>query len=238
MTNRSIDERWPKTYEPLTQHQQAIYEDFVRHWHEVLPRKYSRIERFNHRFPLSAWPSTSDRVDTLEIGAGLGEHLAYEDLTRQLYSCVELRSELADRIKTRFPKVRVVTADCQERLPFDDQSFDRIVAVHVLEHLPNLPAAVKEFRRLVRPDGRLGIVIPCDPGLLYEVARRVSAQRIFEHRYNEPYRPFIKREHLNSPSEIMAVLRSEFQILKRSYFPFRIPSTSLNLCIGLIAAIS
>jgi SAM-dependent methyltransferase len=230
-----VDTRWPKVPAPLTARQREIYEDFVRYWHEVLPRRYSRIEQFNHRYPRRAWPSVSGRLDTLEIGAGLGEHLEYEDLERQHYTCIELRPEMSARIEQRFPNVRVVTADCQERLPFDDDSFDRIIAVHVLEHLPNLPAALDELRRLLRPEGRLGIVIPCDPGVAYEIARRVSAQRIFERRYGEPYRPFIRREHLNSPAEVVGLLQDRFTMLERRYYPLRLPATSVNLCLGIVA---
>gem|GEM_PF-267886 len=233
---RPRDGQWPKSRPPLSAHEQEIYEDFVRYWHEVLPRRYSRIEQFNHRYPRRAWPSTPERLDTLEIGAGLGEHLEYEDLDRQRYTCVELRPELSARIEQRFPNVRVVTADCQERLPFEDESFDRIIAVHVLEHLPDLPSAVDEFRRLLRPNGRLGIVIPCDPGVAYEIARRVSAQRIFERRYGEPYAPFIRREHLNRPAEVTDLLERRFTLLERRYFPLRVPATSLNLCLGIVAA--
>ena len=46
------------------------------------------------------------------------------------------------------PGVNTICADCQTRMPFDDGYFDRILAVHVLEHLPNLPAALDEIYRL------------------------------------------------------------------------------------------
>ena len=61
---------WPKTLPPLTQEQQAINDDFVHYWHEVLPRNYAIIDEFNHRYPIGAARSTCTR--TLEIGAGLG----------------------------------------------------------------------------------------------------------------------------------------------------------------------
>jgi len=55
--------------------------------------------------------------------------------------------------------------------PFPDGSFHRIRAVHVLEHLADLIAAMEEFHRLLAPGGRLLIVTPhfsdfssfCDP---------------------------------------------------------------------------
>jgi len=225
--------QWPKTLAPLTTEQMRIRDDFMHYWHEVLPKRFGMIERFNHRFPVQAAPSWQG-CRTLEIGAGLGEHLAYENLVHQTYHCVELRSDMASRISERFPSVVAKVGDCQERLDYPDQSFDRVVAVHVLEHLPNLPAALAELRRLLTPEGNLVVVIPCDPGFAYGLARRISAQRLFERRYNQSYDWFIRSEHINTPSEIIAELERDFRVIKRRFFPLFIPLVSLNLCQGLV----
>ena len=88
----------------LTSEQARIREDFVKHWHEVLPRRYSAIESFNHRYPLREWNgAASENNRILEIGAGLGEHLAYEQLAGADYYALELREEMAARIRERFP---------------------------------------------------------------------------------------------------------------------------------------
>ncbi|HET6748018.1 MAG TPA: bifunctional 2-polyprenyl-6-hydroxyphenol methylase/3-demethylubiquinol 3-O-methyltransferase UbiG [Actinomycetes bacterium] len=42
-----------------------------------------------------------------------------------------------------------------ERLPFADGVFDAVVAADVLEHVPDLPAAVAELARVLAPGGRL-----------------------------------------------------------------------------------
>jgi len=42
-----------------------------------------------------------------------------------------------------------------ERLPFADGVFDVVVAADVLEHVPDLPAAVAELARVLAPGGRL-----------------------------------------------------------------------------------
>ncbi len=226
--------KWPKSFPPLTAEQERISDDFVRHWHEVLPRRYGMIERFNHGFPVRHGDIKAG-CKTIEIGAGLGEHLRYENLNIQEYHCLELRQIMAENIQKCSPKVKVTVGDCQKRLPFDDGYFDRIVAVHVLEHLPDLPAAISEMARLLKPNGVFHIVIPCDPGWLYRLTRLISAERIFKQRYKQSYNWFIHREHINSPDEILSVLGRYFYIEKREFFPFRIPLINLNLCLGLVA---
>lgn len=226
---------WPKSIPPLTAEQQAVSDDFVRHWHEVLPKRYGFVDNFNHRYPVKHAPK--DFVRTLEIGAGLGTHLEYERLSPEQegnYTALELRENMAAGIRENHPNVKTSVGDCQERLPFPDGHFDRVLAIHVLEHLPNLPAAVREAHRVCHPGrGVFSVVIPCEGGFAYRLARRMSAQRVFEKRYQQSYDWFIRREHLNQPAEILAELAAYFETAHRSWFPLGLPSVALNLCIGL-----
>jgi ubiquinone/menaquinone biosynthesis C-methylase UbiE len=41
-----------------------------------------------------------------------------------------------------------------EEIPFDEASFDVIIANHMLYHVPNRPQALSEVRRVLRPNGR------------------------------------------------------------------------------------
>lgn len=225
--------KWPKVLPVLTTEQQRIRDDFMHYWHEVLPKRYGAIEKFNHEFAVREAPPMAG-CRTLELGAGLGEHLAFEDLSRQDYHCVELRPEMAAEITRRFPGVTAKVGDCQQRLPYPDAYFDRVVVVHMLEHLPDLPAALAEIKRVMKSDGVFALVYPCDPGLAYGLARRISAQRIFEKRYKMSYGWFIRQEHINSPKEIEEELARHFDTLKRRYFPLGIPVGAINLCIGSV----
>ena len=226
---------WPKILPDLTPEQRRISDDFMQYWHEVLPKRYGVVDDFNHKYPVKHAPQRFLR--TLEIGAGLGEHLLYERLTpeqKAQYVALELRQNMADRIKERFPEVQICVGDCQGQLNFREGYFDRILAVHVLEHLPNLPAAVAEMYRICNKEsGVFSVVIPCEGSPAYTLARRISAQWIFEKRYKQSYRWLIEREHLNKPREILAELRRCFDILHRSFFPIPIPAVACNLCIGL-----
>lgn len=228
--------KWPKVLRELTPEEQAVHDDFMRRWHEVLPGRYGVVERFNHSFPVRR--SHPGFRATIEIGAGLGEHLTHEHLSAEQernYVAVELRENMADRLSEAHPRVQTLVGDCQKRLPFEDGSFDRYIAVHVLEHLPNLPACIAEAWRLLDKErGQLLAVIPCEGGLAYSLARRISAQRMFERTYGIPYSTFIAREHINLPHEIMAELSPYFTTDSRHYFPFAfLPSTQVNICIGL-----
>jgi SAM-dependent methyltransferase len=45
-------------------------------------------------------------------------------------------------------------------LPIPDSSLDVVIACHVIEHLANPIAALREFERALRPQGRLVLVVP------------------------------------------------------------------------------
>lgn len=226
-----MTQKWPKKLKELTVEQQRIKDDFMKYWHEVLPKKYGIIERFNHGFPVK-YGKKSARV--LEIGAGLGEHLEYEDISGVDYYTLELRAEMAAEIKKRFPAVNVLVGDCQKRIDVENNYFDKVIAIHVLEHLPDLPATIREVYRVLKPDGEFLVVIPCEGGLAYSLAREISAKRIFEKRYNTGYDWCIGSEHINVPKEIIEELKPFFEITKKSFFPLFIPSVSFNLVIGLV----
>jgi SAM-dependent methyltransferase len=224
---------WPKLSPPLGDAERTIVDDWMKFWHEALPNRFGAIEKFNHNYPLRYLPD-KPHFRTIEIGAGIGGHLEFEDLSRQDYYCVELRANMSAEIKRRHPAVNVITASCQDRTPFDDGYFDRAVAVHVLEHLSDLPRAVLELRRLLQVGGILSVVIPCDPGIAYEFARQISSARMFRRRYKMPYMWLMQREHINSPAEIISVLRDGFEEIDRTYFPLGlIPVISANLCLGI-----
>lgn len=202
-------------------------------WHEVLPKRFSLVERFNHGYPLRHCPPRGAGSRVLEIGAGLGAHVGFEAGEPQEYFALELRPDMAARIRQHHPSCHVVVGDCQSGLPFPDRSFDRVLAIHVLEHLPDLPAALTEVRRVLRPGGTFGAVVPCEGGWLYGLCRRISAQRLFERTYKQSYRWLIESEHVNMPGEIRHELTKQFEITDATWFPLRIPSRDVNVCLGM-----
>ncbi len=45
-------------------------------------------------------------------------------------------------------------------LPFDDGTFDRVIAAEVLEHIPEDRGAISELARVLRPGGTLAVTVP------------------------------------------------------------------------------
>ena len=231
--NNASSKKYPKQLPKFTTEQIRIRNEFIEYWHEVLPSKYSIVEKFNHGFPVQE-KNISTKTKTLELGAGLGEHINYENLHDQEYFALELRSNMAKKLSAIHKNVNIIIGDAQN-LPFKDNCFDRVLAIHVLEHLPNLPSAIEETNRVLKKDkkSQFCAVIPIEGSLLYSFARNISARRIFEQKFNQSYDWLIKSEHINLPNEIFSELFQFFEMKKIKYFPFNIPFKTINICIGI-----
>jgi SAM-dependent methyltransferase len=72
--------------------------------------------------------------------------------------CTDISRGMLDELERSAARLglRVATARCDAQdLPFPDDSFDLVFGHAVLHHLPDLDAAFREFRRVLRPGGRI-----------------------------------------------------------------------------------
>jgi ubiquinone/menaquinone biosynthesis C-methylase UbiE len=97
---------------------------------------------------------------TLEIGAGTGYftlNLLRAGIVREAVATdispgmLAALQESADRLGVEVETVCTEAA----QLPFPDDSFDLVFGHAILHHLPDLDAAFREFRRVLRPGGLL-----------------------------------------------------------------------------------
>jgi ubiquinone/menaquinone biosynthesis C-methylase UbiE len=96
----------------------------------------------------------------LEIGAGTGYfslNLAKAGLIGEL-TCTDISQGMLDELAATAGRlgigVETVCSDA-ERLPFPDDSFDLVFGHAILHHIPDLDTAFSEFRRVLRPGGRV-----------------------------------------------------------------------------------
>ena len=229
-----MSNKWPKTPPQLTEKQKEIGDDWLKYWLGLMPGKYGVYAKFNHEYVTKNAPAEFE--STLEIGCGDGEHLNFEKLNEaqeKKYVAIDIRQNIVDAFKRKHSKIQCYVSDCQARQNFENNSFDRILAIHVLEHLPNLPAAVDELYRLCNKErGVLSIVLPCEGSLAYTFARKISAERMFKKRYKMPYDWYMKSEHINTIDEVLEELSRKFIIQKSTFFPLKIKIREVNLAIG------
>lgn len=106
----------------------------------------------------------------LDVGAGSGQFHA--DLAGVNVTALDISPGMLAKVT-----VPAVQADAQY-LPFADASFDRVMANHVLYHIPDMPLALREMRRVVRPGGRVVITTNSRTTLspLFEMADAVARE--------------------------------------------------------------
>ena len=159
-------------------------------------------------------PGDDDRV--LDVGCGTG--FATEGLlerTEQVHGLDQSRHQL-ERAWAKFGKndrVRFYRGDA-ERLPFADDAFDAVWSSGSIEYWPDPVAALREFRRVVRPGGGVLVVGPDAPhsSVFERVADAImlfydedEADRMFDAAGFERFEHHIQQARPGSPRAITTI---------------------------------
>jgi len=192
----------------------------------------STVMRASHRLTEKHFQVRDHFANVLEIGAGTGQHLGFVRHTFDQYVLSDLDAktlEVAKRkLNDKFGSRLLYETQSGEGLSYADNSFDRLIATHVLEHIYQPHLALKEWVRVVKRGGVLSILIPTDPGIAWRIGRHLGprknaiAQGI-------AYDYVMAREHVNSCNNLIALLRHYFPELTEAWWPLPIPSIDLNL---------
>jgi 2-polyprenyl-3-methyl-5-hydroxy-6-metoxy-1,4-benzoquinol methylase len=96
--------------------------------------------------------------EVLDFGAGTGVLMGR--LLASGFSGTVTGADMLPRPAGIRDDIRWVQTDLNEPTPLADASFDAIVSAEVIEHLENPRAVFREFRRLLKPHGKLLLTTP------------------------------------------------------------------------------
>jgi len=128
-----------------------------------LPLLYRSLRRFEtNRYQL-AYEAAPGGGSALDIGCGDGELLMLlRNKYREIWG-VDIAESRIDRTRSTLgndPSFHLSAGDANEQLGFEDDSFDTITVIAVLEHVFDPFQFVRECHRLLRSGGTLIIEVP------------------------------------------------------------------------------
>jgi SAM-dependent methyltransferase len=105
--------------------------------------------------------------DALDVGCAEGSFLghALEAFPGVRWAGTDVSTYALERARARLPQLDLHEAPATA-LPFATARFDLVTAFDVLEHVPELEAAVAELHRVLRPGGHLVVSVPVYDGPL------------------------------------------------------------------------
>jgi ubiquinone/menaquinone biosynthesis C-methylase UbiE len=192
----------------------------------------SAVMRASHRLTEKHFRERDCFPKVLEIGAGTGEHLNFIKHRFDQYVLSDLDPKMLEIAKRKLNDKSgnrlLFEMQSGGGLSYADNSFDRLIATHVLEHIYQPHLAIIEWRRVVKDGGILSILILTDPGIAWRLGRHLGPRRNAVAQ-GIPYDYLMAREHVNSCNNLIALLRHYFPERTEAWWPFPVPSIDLNL---------
>jgi predicted SAM-dependent methyltransferase len=162
----------------------------------------------------------------LEIGGGTNPHYKWIKTNFETYTICDVENNnttLPENVKF-IPAKELIECEHQNK-------FTRIIASHVLEHLPDPEAQLLSWCSMLCDEGILSIALPCDPGLFWHFCRKISypkAKQIYGISRKER-NLIMSREHINSIYNLKYIIDHYFYKKRILWFPAIIPINNLNL---------
>jgi len=204
---------WIPNIIDLTFKSSAVYKNFF----------YSA--RFNKIMELL---EINPRDKILEIGCGSGYYTKKIAAKTSNLIAIDISQNYLNKVKFYNPYKIIDYVCCPaEKLPFNKNSFDKILMSEVIEHLLDLEKGINESWRVLKPGGKMIISTP----------NKYSYLNILYHLKLTIKNPPFVEEHIKefSGEELKVLLKKHFILEKFyyvNYFPFYLPKFLLNK-IGL-----
>ena len=143
---------------------------------------------------------------------------------------INTSAELREYYKNNFSNIIFDNYDGKQ-LNFPDNTFDRIIISHTLEHIPDFESFINEMLRVLKKGSIISIASPCDNGFLWRLGRFFLKKTYHKAKgiKEVDYDYIMAKEHINTIFQILSVLRKNYYIKKEIFLPFRLKIVDLNL---------
>ncbi len=112
----------------------------------------------------------------LEIGATNTDVINHVKNQGGVYIGIDINKAAIDRVLRKMPGEQLLVADAR-KLPFGDETFEKIISIHTLEHIRYLSEALAEMFRVTKKGGQNIHIFPADL-LLKEESSIADAFRV------------------------------------------------------------
>jgi len=108
----------------------------------------------------------------LEVGCGTGNYTRYWLNSSTRICGLDLSRRMLRKAASKIDsdKLMLIQADA-EHLPFKDSCFDAVLSINTLEHLDDIPQALREMKRVTKNSERIVVSTPNDNPMQYILAR-------------------------------------------------------------------
>lgn len=96
----------------------------------------------------------------LDIGCGTGEYTSFMANSFDQVDGIEIERERLELFRESAPENTSLHYMSANDLEFEDDTFDTITMIEVLEHLTNIPGALSEVARVLKPGGSFLLTTP------------------------------------------------------------------------------
>lgn len=193
---------------------------------------HNKIEKY--------WKNTKP-FKILEVGAGDGAHFKFT----RIDGAAEVQLTALD---VRVPSQTISKLDLEtgslaitwvqgnvEKIPLEDETFDRVTSTCLLHHVDDPLAAMLEMRRVTAISGEISIGLPTDPGLVNRFIKKMYTYRKARKLGMENPAFVYSLDHQNHIFGLIEIAKYVFRNddLSINYLPFKVKSANLNLLVVL-----
>ena len=167
----------------------------------------------------------------LEIGAGSAPHFNFMKCSYNEYHIAET-SDYAEDFHKNNPKVKLLKYDGRN-LPYQNDTFDRIIISHCLEHILSPEEFILEMMSKLNKGGVLSISLPTDPGIAWRLGRLFIRLFTIKKTYQisgEEFNYMNATEHVNSIFNLISIIRFNYKNgYEEHFYPMRLKMADFNL---------